>query len=91
MKLDPNLGMVYLAEQTSPDQNIVKNMDVIEKNGILYVDFETCLHSFDVLNRNQRYYDGKTQMEIAEEIGISQAQVSRLEKNALNTIFNVKK
>ena len=40
---------------------------------------------------NQRYYDGKTQMEIAEEIGISQAQVSRLEKNALNTIFNVKK
>ena len=31
----------------------------------------------------RRYFDGKTQMEIAEEIGISQAQVSRLEKNAL--------
>jgi RNA polymerase sporulation-specific sigma factor len=31
----------------------------------------------------QRYFLGKTQMEIAEEIGISQAQVSRLEKNAL--------
>ena len=31
---------------------------------------------------NQRYYEGKTQMEIANEIGISQAQVSRLEKNA---------
>ena len=30
---------------------------------------------------------GKTQMEIAEEIGISQAQVSRLEKNALKIIF----
>lgn len=30
-----------------------------------------------------RYFDGKTQMEVAEEIGISQAQVSRLEKNAL--------
>lgn len=30
-----------------------------------------------------RYYAGKTQMEIAEEIGISQAQVSRLEKGAL--------
>ncbi len=30
-----------------------------------------------------RFYDGKTQMEVAEEIGISQAQVSRLEKNAL--------
>ena len=30
-----------------------------------------------------RYYIGKTQMEVSEEIGISQAQVSRLEKNAL--------
>ena len=35
-----------------------------------------------------RYYVGKTQMEISEEIGISQAQVSRLEKNALETIKN---
>ena len=31
----------------------------------------------------QRFYHNKTQMEIAEEIGISQAQVSRLEKGAL--------
>ncbi len=30
-----------------------------------------------------RFFDGKTQMEVADEIGISQAQVSRLEKNAL--------
>ncbi|NLY86490.1 MAG: RNA polymerase sporulation sigma factor SigG [Tissierellia bacterium] len=30
-----------------------------------------------------RFFEGKTQMEVAEEIGISQAQVSRLEKNAL--------
>lgn len=30
-----------------------------------------------------RYFEGKTQMEVSEEIGISQAQVSRLEKNAL--------
>ena len=35
---------------------------------------------------NRRYYMGKTQVEVAEEIGISQAQVSRLEKNALSTI-----
>lgn len=33
-----------------------------------------------------RFYNGKTQTEVAEEIGISQAQVSRLEKNALNKI-----
>ena len=33
-----------------------------------------------------RFFDGKTQMEVAQEIGISQAQVSRLEKGALDRI-----
>lgn len=33
-----------------------------------------------------RFFKGKTQMEVASEIGISQAQVSRIEKNALNRI-----
>ena len=33
-----------------------------------------------------RYYIGKTQMEVSEEVGISQAQVSRLEKNAIEQI-----
>ena len=33
-----------------------------------------------------RFFSGKTQMEVAEMIGISQAQVSRLEKNALRTM-----
>ena len=33
-----------------------------------------------------RYYSGRTQMEIAEQIGISQAQVSRLEKVALEKL-----
>ena len=33
-----------------------------------------------------RFYDGKTQMEVSAEIGISQAQVSRLEKAAINAI-----
>jgi len=37
---------------------------------------------------NERFVIGKTQMEIAEELGISQAQISRIEKNAIN---NVKK
>lgn len=35
-----------------------------------------------------RFYEGKTQMEVAEEVGISQAQVSRLEKNALKSMKN---
>ena len=33
-----------------------------------------------------RFYQGKTQMEVSAEIGISQAQVSRLEKSAINSI-----
>ena len=33
-----------------------------------------------------RFMQGKTQMEVAREVGISQAQVSRLEKNALKRI-----
>lgn len=33
-----------------------------------------------------RFFDGKTQMEVAQEVGISQAQVSRLEKSALSSI-----
>ena len=33
-----------------------------------------------------RFYDGKTQMEVAGLMGISQAQVSRLEKNAISTM-----
>ena len=33
-----------------------------------------------------RFFSGKTQMEVSAEVGISQAQVSRLEKNALKAI-----
>ena len=33
-----------------------------------------------------RFFQGKTQMEVSAEVGISQAQVSRLEKNALEQI-----
>ena len=33
-----------------------------------------------------RFYEGKTQVEVSEEIGISQAQVSRLEKNAKSAL-----
>ena len=35
---------------------------------------------------NMRFYGGKTQVEIASEIGISQAQVSRLEKGAFSRL-----
>lgn len=48
--------------------------------------------AMNVLNEREkriiylRYYEGKTQTEISAEVGISQAQVSRLEKNALSYI-----
>ena len=35
---------------------------------------------------DMRFFQGKTQMEVSREVGISQAQVSRLEKGAINTI-----
>lgn len=37
----------------------------------------------------KRFFDGRTQMEVADEIGISQAQVSRLEKSAIERIRNL--
>ena len=35
---------------------------------------------------DQRYLIGKTQMELSEELGISQAQISRIEKNSIETL-----
>lgn len=43
----------------------------------------------DIIGR--RFFDGRTQMEVAEEIGISQAQVSRLEKDAIKRIRKIYK
>ena len=40
---------------------------------------------------NKRFFEGRTQMEVADEIGISQAQVSRLEKNAIDHIKRIYK
>ena len=39
----------------------------------------------------KRFFDGRTQMEVAEEIGISQAQISRLEKSAMDRIKKIYK
>jgi len=41
------------------------------------------LNEREKLILRKRFFQGKTQMEVAEEIGISQAQVSRLEKAAI--------
>lgn len=58
----------------------------------LWVENMTMMEAMSRLNDKEkniivrRYFDGRTQMEVAEEIGISQAQVSRLEKSALEHI-----
>ena len=58
----------------------------------MWADNITMMQAMEKLNdkeRNiiiRRYFDGRTQMEVAEEIGISQAQVSRLEKSAIDHI-----
>lgn len=55
------------------------------------VAIDTALGSLDERERNiiyLRYYEGKTQTEISEQVGISQAQVSRIEKTALLQIKN---
>ncbi len=47
------------------------------------------LNSLEDKERNilmKRYFEGKTQMEVSKEVGLSQAQVSRLEKNAMNRL-----
>ena len=58
---------------------------------INHVLIEDMLKQLDEVQKkliNLRYYQDKTQTEVADEIAISQAQVSRLEKNALKTMRN---
>ena len=70
-------------------------MDQVQDKRISEDDWVRSLSIDQALNRlqsreqtiiRQRYFQGRTQMEVAEEIGISQAQVSRLEKAALQTM-----
>ena len=75
---------IYLIDQIG-DDNQSEDKKVLEltiRQGIKKLNDR----EKDIINK--RYFLDKTQMEIAEEIGISQAQVSRLEKNALKIIFN---
>ena len=60
-----------------------------EENWVEDISLKEALKRLDERERNiieMRFYQGKTQMEVAQEIGISQAQVSRLEKHALKNM-----
>lgn len=70
---------IYVMDQVSDDKNIDENW----LEGIALKEAMRKLSDREKLILNLRFFDGRTQMEVAEEIGISQAQVSRLEKTAL--------
>ena len=70
-------------------------MDQVQDQRVSEDDWVRSLSIDQAMNRlpdrdraiiRQRYFQGRTQMEVAREIGISQAQVSRLEKAALQTM-----
>ena len=63
-----------------------KNTDENWLEQIALRDAMECLGEREQRILALRFYEGKTQMEVSAEVGISQAQVSRLEKNALKAI-----
>ena len=77
---DPLYVMDQISDKKNKEEHWVENLSLQE-----------ALNRLGNRERNiieLRFYEGKTQMEVADEIGISQAQVSRLEKNALKSMKN---
>lgn len=75
---------LYVMDQISDKKNR-------EENWVESISLKEALNRLEERERHiieLRFYEGKTQMEVAAEIGISQAQVSRLEKNALKFMRN---
>lgn len=70
---------IFVMDQIRDD----KNQDATWLEGMAIREALAKLDDRERLILTLRFYDGKTQMEVAEEIGVSQAQVSRLEKAAL--------
>lgn len=67
--------MDQISDTKNVDENWIENISIKEAM--------KKLNDREKLILNLRFFDGRTQMEVADEIGISQAQVSRLEKTAL--------
>ena len=77
---DPLYVMDQISDKKNREENWVEQISLNEAIKRL-PDRER--HIIDM-----RFFQGKTQTEVADEVGISQAQVSRLEKNALKTMRN---
>lgn len=75
---------LYIMDQVSDKKNR-------EENWVEEISLKAAMNRLPDREHNiikLRYFEGKTQMEVAEEIQISQAQVSRLEKSALKNMKN---
>ena len=72
---DPIYGVDQVKDERESEQRWTEELCI--SNAL------ACLNEREQKIINLRFFVGKTQMEVADEIGISQAQVSRLEKNAL--------
>lgn len=76
---------IYLCDQIEDQRLRKKDIDI-------NIALDDAIQDLEVREKyiiDQRYIIGKTQMEIANELGISQAQISRLEKNAIKTLKKV--
>lgn len=86
--LDEPIGNDHASDTTT----LIDQLSVDETNSDDWLGYKSMHDAINNLVEKEReilmmrYYDGKTQMEVSNEIGISQAQVSRLEKNALANI-----
>ena len=93
---DALMGVSYLSEPLYNDfEESLELIDVIPaesdniKKMLNYFSLEEGIRNLDDMEKTiikKRYFEGQTQLEIAEEFAISQAQVSRLEKNALKRL-----
>ena len=77
---DPLCVMDQISDKKNREENWIEQLSLNEAMKRLP---ERERHIIDM-----RFFEGKTQTEVAEELGISQAQVSRLEKNALKAMRN---
>lgn len=73
---------IYIMDQVKDN----KNTDELWTENITIEEAMKKLNEREKNILSRRFFDGRTQMEVAEEIGISQAQVSRLEKSAIDKI-----
>ena len=72
--------MDQISDKKNTEENWVENMAL--KDAMARLDDR----EYDIIKL--RFFEGKTQTEVAEEISISQAQVSRLEKSAIKSMRN---